>query len=306
MSTQGTLKELVNKYAQKQSVLIDNLTEDSPILDGIPFKGASHGMWNVAEKLSDIQGAAFVKFNAPLPSMGVTTDILKVDLDVMGGEIEVPEDQAAMFGGAQSYFSKNTPAILREAGMSTEKRILYDNFIKYAIQNGTAVSAGGTGNNTASIIAVRYEPGVTMGLYSPEGFKNGAALDMKLINGGNLYKIAAGKFAGVLGYGMRLKGYFGMQITSPETVGAILNITPNNVPTSKQIDDLLADVRATPAKTKLYMHVKTKNLLNVYKQNSLNMTPGDNNYRISFQDWDGIPIMTSYNFLGFGETATVL
>lgn len=306
MSNEGTLKELASHYAKKQEDMVDNLTEDAPILAGIPFAEASHGMWNVAEQVASIAGPAFVKLNAPLPQVGVTTDLLKVDLDVMGGEIEVPEDQARMFGGPEKYFSRNTPVILRDAGMSAEKRILYDNFIRYAVQHGTAVNAGGSGNRTASIIAVRYERGITTGLFSPEGFKSEAALDVTPINGGELYKITSGKFAGVLGYGLRFKGYFGMQITSPKTVGAILNITEDNIPTARMIDNLLSDIRATPARTKLYMHVHTKNLLNKYKQDSLHMAPDSKNYQTAVLEWDGIPITTSYNFLGFGETATAL
>ena len=306
MSNEGTLKELAVKYAKKQEEMVDNLTEDAPILAGIPFAEASHGMWNVAEQVASIDGPAFVRLNAPLPRVGVTTDLLKIDLDVMGGEIEVPEDQARMFGGPESYFSRNTPIILRDAGMSAEKRILYDNFIGYALQHGTAVDAGGGGNNTASIIAVRFERGITTGLYSPEGFKAGAALDVSPINGGELYKISSGKFAGVLGYGVRLKGYFGMQITSPKTVGAILNITEDNAPTARMLDNLLADIRATPARTRLYMHVHTRNLLNRYKQDSLRMAPENKNYQTGVMEWNGIPIITSYNFLGFGETAAAL
>ena len=306
MSINGALKELASQFADKQKTMIDTLTEDAPILAEIPFEEASHGMWNVAEQVASIAGPAFVKLNAPLPQVGITTDLIKVDLDVMGGEIEVPEDQALMFGGPREYFAKNTPVILRDAGMSAEKRILYDNFIRYAVQHGTAVNAGGSGNKTASIIAVRFERGITTGLYSPKGLKSNATLDVTPINNGQLYKIASGKFAGVLGYGMRLKGYFGMQITSPKTVGAILNITEDNVPTARMIDNLLSDIRATPARTLLFMHMHTKNLLHRYKQDSLQMAADSKNYQTAVMEWNGIPIITSYNFLGFGETATTL
>lgn len=306
MSIYGTLKELSNHYVKKQNVVVDTVTEKAPILDIIPFAPASHSLWNVYENTMDITGPAFVPLNSPLPAVDMTTDIKKVDLDIMGGVLEVPEDQAKLFGGAQAYFTKKMPKILSKAGMSTEQRMLYGNFIPYAVSNGMARTAGGTGNTTASIVAVRFEREVTNGLYSPEGWKNNSMLDELAINGGNLYSLttAGHKYQGVLGYGMRLKGYFGMQIADKRTCAAILNITPNNLPTSMQIDDLLADIRADKRDTWLFMHVKVRNLLGSYKEKALKLTVTDKEYNTSLESWDGIRIVTSYNFLGFGETAT--
>lgn len=306
MSMYGTLKEINNHYARKQSLLVDTLTEKAPILDVMPFSPASHGLWNVHEDVRNIASAAFVPLNSPLPAVDVTTDLKKVDLDIMGGQVEAPEDQVRMFGGREAYFAKKLPLLLANAGMAAEMRMYYGNFIPFAVANGTAVSAGGTGNATASVVAVRFEREVTNGLYSPEGWKHEAMLDTTPINGGNLYPLQGGAFAGVLGYGMRLKGYFGMQIADKRTVGAILNITETAAPTVRQIDDLLADVRATPKDTFLFMHVKTKNLLNAYKRDSLHITPENGDYKTSFANWDGIPIVCSYNILPFGETATAL
>ncbi|EPR44576.1 hypothetical protein dsx2_1535 [Desulfovibrio sp. X2] len=305
-----TLKELAVQFARKQPKQVDALTEKAPILDALPFEEASHGLWNAYEDVSRVTGAGFVDLNAPLPLVSADADLKKVDLSIMGGEIEVPEDKARMFGGKEQYFTKKMDAILRASGMSAEKKILYDNFRAFALDQGRVMSAGAESDDGYSILAVRFEPGVTCGLYSPEGFKRGSLLDVQPLNNGGLYKNAQG----VLVYGMRLKGYFGIQIADPRTVAAIVNINPDHVPTAAQVDDLLAMVRADNTDTKLFMHMRCKNFLNRYKggdgatpgMGSLQTLPASKDLNRTFEAWNGIPIVTSYNFLEATEAAVSL
>lgn len=307
MSIYGTLKEIGNHLAKKQQVIVDTVTEKAPILDIIPFAPATHGLWHVYEEVDEIQGAAFVPINSPLPDVDTVNNLKKIDLDIIGGQAFVPEDTALQMGGKEKYFAKKLPKIQLQSGMDCEKRLYYGNFIRYAIANGTAKDAGGTGNETASIVAIRFEREATGGLYNPESWKANGMLNVQPYYGGALTVIPTGhKYAGAPGYGLRLKGSLGMQISDPRTCAAILNITPTNIPTRAMIDDLLADVRATPGDTKLFMHVKTKNLLNQFKQDSMHMRPDDKMISFSWMDWDGIPVVTSYNLLPFGETATSL
>ena len=62
-----TLHEIAVKHARKQKGMVDSLTEEAPILNHVKWKAASHGLWNVAERLTDIEGPAFVAPDAPLP-----------------------------------------------------------------------------------------------------------------------------------------------------------------------------------------------------------------------------------------------
>ena len=62
-----TLHEIAVKHARKQKGMVDSLTEEAPILDHVKWKAASHGLWNVAERLTNIEGPAFVAPDAPLP-----------------------------------------------------------------------------------------------------------------------------------------------------------------------------------------------------------------------------------------------
>lgn len=296
-----TLRELANLYAKKQPKMVDNITEEAPILASINFEEASHGLWNVYEELSSVTGPGFVAMNAPLPTIGANTDIKKVDLNIMGGEMDVPEDTAKMFGGPATYFSRKQPAILREAGRSTEVAILYNNLAQYAHDRGSDwwINAGGSAGAGYSIMAVRWIPGEVCGLYSPDGFKKGAMLDITPIGGGSLYKRASD---GVLVYGIRMKGYFGLQIANEKAVNCIFNIKTGHLPTKAMLDDLLDSVRATPGNSFLYCHNKCRNLaINPLKDAKVVMQHTSKEVVTLVDDWNGIPIVTSYNFLDGSE-----
>ena len=298
----GTLAELNNHYAKKQSKLLENLTEDTAVLNQMKFEPASHGLWNAYEEVTSIKGAGFVDMNAPLPQLGVDTKLKKQDLSIMGGEIFVPEDTAKMWGSAEAYFAKRTPALLKEAGMTAEQKLIYNNIAKFAKDNGKLQSAGGSAAATGdtglySMYAFRQIEGENIGLYSPEGFKNGAGLDVAKINGGNLYK----NTNGVLGYGIRLKGYFGFQLANAKGVAGIVNINASHIPTAAQIDDMLIDARATAANTFIICHPKVLSMLNTYKGIVLQMTTGDQDMNRTYMAWNGIRFVTSYNFIAGNE-----
>ncbi len=291
-----TLKELSAKYARKQPEQVDYLTEEAPVLAVLPFEQASHGLWNMYEEVDDVAGAGWVEMNAPLPSVDVIGNLRKVDLSILGGEIECPEDTAKLFGGKEAYFSKKLPKVIRKSGMSAETRIVYDNFRAYALKNKTAVSAGSTANNNYTILAVRFVSSETCGLYSPECFVQGSLLSTTPICDGGLYKATSGKHQGVLVHGIRLKAYLGLQIANKYSVAAVVNVNRDNVPTETMIDDLLASVRAVPGSAYLFMHEKARNLLHRYKSSALQITPGGKDLDRQITHWNGVQIVTSYNF----------
>lgn len=293
----GTLRELSNEFAKKQPKMVDQITEQTPVLDAVPFEPASHAMWNVYEEVADVEGGGFVDMDAPLEEMTVATELNKVDLKIMGGKMWCPEDKAKAYGGKEKYFAKRQPVAMRNLGIASEQAILYDNFLAYATENSKLLDAGGTGNTNFLLLAVRFVQGETFGLYSPDGFKNGALLDVAAINGGNLYENSSG----ILGYGVRMKGYFGMQLANPQTVAAIVNIDKDSetqkLPTAAQVDDLLDLVRAGDTGTFLFGHRKVLSVLaQVGKGAAFQMTPGDKNVDRRIAEWNGVPIITSYNF----------
>ncbi|SKA64151.1 major capsid protein [Desulfobaculum bizertense] len=291
MSTTGTLKELSAAFAKKQPKQVDWLTEETPVLDVIPFEEASHSLWNVFEEVSDVTGGGFVDMDAPLDSIDVESRLRKVDLAIMGAKMFCPEDKARAFGGRDSYFAKKTPKALRKLGVDAERSLLYRNFRKYALDNSRLVDAGAEGD-CWSILAVRFVSGETTGLYSPGAFKQGGILNVSAINGGGLYE----NENGILGYGVRYKGYFGMQIANPNTVAALVNISAKKKPTALMVDNLLDMVRAQN-NTYLFCHRKVLSVLaDIGKGAAFQMMPGDRGVDRRIAEWNGVPIVTSYNF----------
>lgn len=292
----GTLKEVSQEHCTKQPKQVDTITEEAPILETMQFAPASEALLHRYENVSDIQGAGWVKMNAPLPAVDVASDLAKVDLAILGGEIEVPEDRAIAMGGRDKYFAKKLPQIQRQSGMSAETAIIYNNMLPYALEHSKVVSAGGAGEGY-TMIAITYTEEEMTGLYSPAGFKMGAIMDAKHINGGELYKAPEGKYAGTLVYGLALKAYLGLLLANPKKIAAIGNITSANVPTAMMIDNMLADCRASnKSKTFIYCHPKCQTLLNDHKGKSLQTTADTKDVNRTFTHWNGVEIVTSFNF----------
>lgn len=302
-----TLRELTDTFPLKQPQQVENLVEEAPILNVIPFQEASHGLWNMYEDVTEVTGAGWVNMNSPLPIADMTTQLRKVDLSVLGAEVEVPEDTARMLGGRDKYFSRKMPKVLRRAGMATEQHIIYDNFRGWALDNNKAINAGATNDGTYSILAVRFSEGETCGLYSSECVKQGSLIDINNICGGNLYKAATGPYAGVLVYGLRIKAYLGMQIGNPLSVSVLVNIDEKHAPTDTMIDDLLTSVRATTnGNTYLFMHERARNILYKHEGKGLKLDPTSGDIEHQTAHWSGVQIVTSYNFLDGTESVVDL
>ncbi|MBT7082064.1 MAG: hypothetical protein HN929_11490 [Chloroflexi bacterium] len=296
MAIPGTydLKEITMKFAKKQPNMADEITENAPIVERLRWKPSTHDFWNMAEHLTDIDGATFVKANAPLPFMNVSSELEKIDMAIMGGVMEVGEDTSKQFGSAENYFAGKIPSLLKKAGMDTEKEFYYNNWMAKAIDDGNVFKAGATSGLCYSMIVIRFDPDVNIGLFNPKGFKQGSLLNKDAINGGSRYHLRSK--AGVLGFGMTLKGYFGWQNISKRTVATIVNIQEGSLPTSLQIDDAIAKVRGTDRDTMILCHPRCKNLaLAPFKENKLQMGITDKTYNRRIDEWDGIPVITSYN-----------
>jgi hypothetical protein len=299
----STLQELAVLYSKKQPKQVDQILQDAPILRVVPFEAASHGLWHNYEELTAVTGAGLVDMDEALPTMSADSEVKKLDLSIMGGQITCGEDKAKAFGGKERYFASRMPAILKKTGQDTEYALIYNNFRAWAILNDTAteqhlINAGGSSNTGYTILAVRFSPGECYGLYDPNGFGKGAILDMAPINNGALYDIGSG----VLGYGLRAKSYIGMLLANKWTTAAIVNIDASNLPTQTEIDDVLDLVRADNSNTFLFMHPKCRSMgVRKYKQDAVEMVPGDKGINNLVETWNGVPIIASYNFLNGTE-----
>jgi hypothetical protein len=237
--------------------------------------------------------------DAPLSDINYSTELKKVDLKIMGGKMFVPEVKAQQYGGKEKWFAKRTPAAMKKLGMDSESAIIYNNLRPFALDSGNKINAGGTGNTNYSIMAVRWESGETCGLYNPDGFGQGALINTLALYGGNLYERRSD---GVNGYGVRLLGYFGIQLLNPKTVAGIFNVTSAKMPTEMQIDDMLDMARADAANTMIICHPKAVGFMSeVGKGQRYQMDSKDDNVKRRIKYWDDIPIISTRQFLEGAE-----
>lgn len=308
MALKNTFREIAIEMSSKQPKMVDQLLEEAPILEMIPLEPASHGLWNVYEELDSVTGNGLVDMDDELPEVSSNSKLKQVDLSIIGGKHYVGEDKARKFGGAGNYFATKQPAIMKKTGMDAETSVLYNNLRAFAITNdssltGThAIDAGGTGSTNYSIIAVKWVPGEITGLYDPNGFGRGLLMDVSPINNGQLFDHSTTTEEGtkvILSYGVRYKSYIGIQLANARYVSTIVNIDISNdvLPTEAEMDSLVTSVRAqTGGSTWLYMHPKVLTSLQKYKAASLRTEVTVMDINRTFEAWNGIPILTSYNF----------
>ena len=306
MAFTNTFREISIAMATKQDKMVDQLLEEAPILEMIPVMPTSDGLQHKYEEVESVTGASLLELDDVLPTASASTSLKKVDMSVIGCKMEVGEDLAKAFGGPAAYFNMKQPMILKDTGADAEASIIYNSLRAYAITNDSSlagthvIDATGTGSTNYSILAVKWSEGECYGLYNEEGFGRKAMLEMEALSGGSVYLNSSG----VAVYGVRLKSYFGMLLANARNVASIVNIDIANskLPTSDQMDALIDCVRGqTGGSTWLYMHPKVATALQTYKTAKLNLFVGDDNIEHTFDAWNGIPILTSYNFKNGNE-----
>lgn len=303
-----TLKEIAIDKATKRPELADWITEDAPILDSLKWIPASHGLWNVTEVLTGIDGPSFVDLGAPLPTVQARTGLEETYVSVMGGEQEVAVEKAPRFGGPEKYFARREKPIMRQAGMDTETAIYEAFWRKAALQKSLYTSAGGTAagsGNTGlySIMVVRMDEELNIGIYDPTGFVNGRLLEISPINGGTQYHLRSQE--GVLGYGVSYRGRFGWQLLEPtRTVYSIVNVSTSKLPTMTMIDDAIAAVRGKPSSTFIFGHPRILGrTFSALKTANVQFVNADSNLKTLVTMYNDIRIVGSYNLNDGNEAA---
>ena len=293
-----SFREIAIANSKKQPQMVDQLLNASPLLDTMPMQAASHGLWNLYEEQGLVTGASLVDFDDELGEVGSDTSLKQVDLSILGGINYCGEDKAKKYGGYSAYLASQLPAILTQTGMDAEASVIYNNIRQFAIDNSNWSSALGAGSTNYSIICVNWQPGQITGLYDQTGFGQGAVMDIEPLNGGNIFTRVVGS-KNIVSYGARLKSYFGIQLANANYVSAIANIDKVNskLPTEAQIDDMISNARGIPGTTVMYMHPDVKTALYTYKNSPLTITNAEKAKDRRLDEWNGIPIITSYNFL---------
>lgn len=308
MSRMCTLHEIAVLHANKQPGMVDSLTEDSPILNHVKWKASTHKLWHNAEVLTDVEGPGFIEFDAPIPAMSTTSDLVRFDLHMLAGAMEVPTQKALKFGGPARYFTDKQPVILKQAGMNTEKRLVFDNWLAAARHVNQAkrtsepglIDCGGTDKGWF-ILAVRMDQESNCGLFDPDQFEQGRFFKIAMPYGGAEHHLKGKGYEKVLGYSIVYRANFGWMIIpqiAHRVCAAIVNVDEKHLPTPDMIDDLLSDVRAQSGSTYLFCSPKAKtHALNIHKRDVVQMMSGEKEIRTMIDLWNGIPIVTSYNIM---------
>lgn len=304
-----TLREIALMHSKKQPKQIDYLTESSPILESVTYEKSTHGLKHAYEVLDEVVGGSFVDIDAPLPTVDATSNLKWAELSILGGKHKAGQDKVRQFGGMAAYLAKKTPKILRKTGQTAETALIYNILQAYAKDRGKLVSAedAPSGSKYYSILAVRWQDGEMTGLYDPKGFAPGAIVDVEPIAGGNVYEDPDTK---ILVYGAYFKSYFGFLPANPNNIAGIVNIDKGEAAPDtldEQIDEMLASCRAGDGgRTVVYMHRNMLTKLFKFKKEKLQMTTGETNIDRQIASWNGVPIVTSYNFKDGTEDAISL
>ncbi len=307
------------EYAQGRKQ-IDDITENAPILQRIPFEKSTDGLFH---KLMYVEQVASFDINkpmdAPLTQVSMSRSIEQITLGIIDGMLQVGVDYASQVpGGAAGYFKQQTPLLMRQLGMDYEQATIYKAWQPRALEvnrdaspsNQVVFDAGGTTSNNYSLIAVRFEEGEFGGVYDQAMFNRGTLVQETPVSNGAVYLDAQQRPV----YGLMFKGHLGNLMASKRNVGMIVNITANDNAnagglTIEMIEDLLMSVRVGEAgKTYLFAHPKVGAYMNKIGKTDHIRTSYKNDHMVdtAIDFWGKAEIITSYNFLPGTEARIII
>lgn len=309
----STLNQLSIAKAKTFVDQVDNLTENAPIVKLMPFRQSSDQLWDVSSELRLVSSVNRVDLNAPLPEIQIADDLRQTQLNIFGAQSFVPEDTATLEGGPDKYFAKNRKSFERQTGMDMEKSYIYQAFLPYALAmnkagHGNVQNAGGSANKNYSLLIVRFDDVNFTGLFSPLAFKRDTFLEIKALNDGALYTNPDqnSKYYNVNGYAIRMKTFVGVRMLSHRNIAALVNIDVTAAaPFTKMMVNkaLLAARSGEAGKTVILCHPMVKLYLeDIGKIQTIQTMYSERAADFTLETWNGIPIITSYNFMQGTET----
>jgi hypothetical protein len=323
--------EVALMTAPKQRRVIDRVFTRAPALQAVPTFPTTDGWETVYEIELQADSMEIVNLDEKLPIINSNTDLRRVQIGIMGGKMLIPKDKARALGGAAAAFAKKLPSVLKQTGMNMERAIFEKTFLPAVkIHAATTTNApdarhedhtdffkkisGGVANNVAGewILAVRWEEGVVSGLYNPDGYGNKNMFNPTPISGGNMYTLGeeAGPLKGVEGFGQILESNFGILLADPDYVSGMYagdltetatdgEIVYTAIPLKGDLQRMIHLVEGSSADTIFYcspgMFSAMKAAYGTYMGQVVYTSPVGN-IEFTFQTFDGIPFITSYNF----------
>lgn len=312
----NTLYQLGTTLDGIQIAMIDMITKSAPVLASMPFAKTSHGNYNVFERLIDVDAVEQIDFDSTYPEIGLKTQLGQTDMAKFGGKMTVGKDAAMNLHpgmspreAAQAYFTKRLPKIARRTAQSIDYTMIYNFMRSIAYSASKLEDAAGSNNANYTMLCVRWEEGENTGLYNPimkdnANISEDTILDFYLLNRGNLAEVTKGglTYPGFIGI---LETYLAAQIENTNFIAGIKNIdldlsggSPKNPPTSTMVQKMIRDAEADEMNSYIYCHPAVRDYLSVTYATAVTTAPMSfGNYEMRITSWNGIPIITSRNFL---------
>ena len=310
-----TLQDYNVFFAKRQQEMVNTLVEENPILATVPVKTASHGYKHAYAQVRKATGPQEVQRDEELPEVAISFALADVTLGKIGGKMPIPKDSARQLGGYDKFVNERVPTILGIAANSNERKIYYDGFVKFAVQNGKMYNGGGTTDDAQhSMVAVHWDQASTCGLINPNAPSTHRLFETGFLNGGYETEIAYtaedGTLKKAIGKIFTIEMEYGLMLGNPNYVAGIANIEfsanvsdPDKIdglPSPMQIGKLLSGVRGNPGNTLVYCDPTLLQALAIkYNMGKVYVNAGQNpqNVRYDIRDWNGIRFVSSYNLL---------
>lgn len=310
--------QAAKKGKSGQDELIDYLLYDAILFGAIPMQVSSDDLQDIFEVLTYSDSVPLQELDAPLTEVTAETKVKQTNLQNFAAMMKVKQDKLRKLGfgkNAAEYFNSISPSVFRNTGGRLSKTI-YDSLQAYAVANngdtdlpselqGTrVVNAGGSNDTNYSVVAVKWVPNETTGLYSDNGWGDGKVFDIEALYGGKTYL----DDENIPSYATQVKLNLGLKLANPQLVTSVVNIDKGADLTSSGIslgDKLSEIIDEAHGADMLIMHPTLKRLLgSAYKGSFTQMRMNEKEINNIVDAWDDTMILTDRN-LSRGAEANV-
>ena len=115
--TSGFFAVATSKGMNPDTILVDSLTSQSPLLKHMQWSQANRTTQHVYREVDKIEGVDSFDLDSPMPDMQVSFNLNNVHLSAFGGRMELGEDSAKLMGSPDVFFREQSILLAREAGM---------------------------------------------------------------------------------------------------------------------------------------------------------------------------------------------
>jgi hypothetical protein len=309
----ATLLKLAAAYnVPAQTAVIDSLTRESGILRTMQFQKASHGLFHKFKIKAGLPSGGFRRVNGAIVPHTTFDEVHQEDLKILT-DIQ-QEDKAiceAYPGGVDKYFSDEAAAFLEGLGQTAARQLIYGTMAsygdpegfrglrQYAVENDRVITAGGGSGERTTILAVRWKPGVCVGLYNENAFVDGQVVAVKPLNQGQPVMVVVDPSTGAVKpvYQALYEAYLGLLVADSANVAAYTEVADStgHKPTASNLDKLIDLVNGSPADTCLYANRLGRRLLWELKESKMQTSSADGDYNTLIERWNGVPVVLEEN-----------